>query len=331
LGCSQDALAAAAPVLIGTRAGGLGWWRARASPLRDAPGAALLRETHRKQVVENALKEGLAVRIITALRDTGVEPILVKGWAVARLYPELGLRPSGDVDLIIPPGQEKAAFAAVEGWESAQTPFDLQYQDYPKLRDRTLDDLYRRSVLVPLEGTNVRILSPEDHLALISVHFLRHGAFRALSLCDIALCVEQAGPDFDWDVCLGHDPLVRNWLTCAIGLAHALLGAEIDHVPDACTLPSWLVPAVLKEWQRPFATQHPDVHEPLSRVVRHPRDLPNALRDRWWGPIRASIWANQPFDESSRLPAQIRRFAGRTAAYGARPFARLTRTHGEIQ
>jgi len=29
----------------------------------------------------------------------GVEPILGKGWAIARLYPERGMRPYGDIDL----------------------------------------------------------------------------------------------------------------------------------------------------------------------------------------------------------------------------------------
>lgn len=330
--CDEDTFQAAVPLLAGTGAGGLGWWRARLSSLRDTPGAERLREIHRKQVVENALKEGLAVRIITALRNAGVEPILVKGWAISRLYPEPGLRPTGDVDLLIPPEQVDTAYEAVEEWESGRMTFDLQYQDYRKLRDRTLEDLYRRSTLVPLEGATVRVLGPEDHLALVCLHFLRHGAYRPLWLCDVALLVERAGPDFDWDVCLGTDQVLRSWLTGVIGLAHALLGADVEHVPDRCVerLPSWLAPSVLKEWRRPFATQHPDLHEPLRRVLRHPRDLPAAIRERWWGPIRTSIWADIPFNESSRLPAQVKYFAGRVGAYSARPFLRSTARGGEI-
>lgn len=319
LDCDVDVFEAGVPLLVRTGAGGLGWWRARVSSMHGSPGAERLHEIQRKQVVQNALQEGLTARVFVRLKSAGIEPILVKGWAISRLYPELGLRPSGDIDLIVPPEREKAVFTAVEGWESGERTFDLQDRDYPKLRDRTLDDLYRRSQLLPLEGTTVRVLSPEDHLALICVHFLRHGGFRPLWLCDIALCVEGAGPEFDWDICLGGDPLVRNWLTCAIGLAHKLLGARVDHVPDEAVhhLPAWLVPALMKQWRRPFPHQQPEMSEPLLNAVRRPTHLPMALRNRWPSPIHATVWADRPFDTYPRLPLQLRNVAWRTAAYAS--------------
>ena len=40
---------------------------------------------------------------------TGLQPILIKGWAAARLYPETGLRPYGDIDVCVRPDQLAAA------------------------------------------------------------------------------------------------------------------------------------------------------------------------------------------------------------------------------
>jgi hypothetical protein len=40
-------------------------------------------------------------RVVTRLREGGVEPVLVKGPSIARLYPERGLRPFEDLDFCV--------------------------------------------------------------------------------------------------------------------------------------------------------------------------------------------------------------------------------------
>jgi hypothetical protein len=232
----------------------------------------------------------------------------------------LGLRPYGDIDLLLRPEDDRPAFDSVAGWERAHYTFDIQYQDYPKLADRTLDDLFRRSQLVPLQDTEIRVLSHEDHLALTCLHFLRHGGFRPLWLCDIAMYVESLPAGFDWQLCLGSDPVVAGWLESAIALAHVILGARIDGTPAMARvprLPSWLVPALLKAWRRPFPYQHPETHEPIRAVLRHPSRLAEAVRARWWDPIRASIWAGAPLDSSPRLPLQVQNAVWQLRNYGA--------------
>ncbi len=47
-----------------------------------------------------------------------------------------------------------------------------------------------RSQLVNLDGVDVRVPGLEDHLGILCLHLLHHGAFRPLWLCDIAAALE---------------------------------------------------------------------------------------------------------------------------------------------
>lgn len=47
--------------------------------------------------------------MLRRLGAAGVEPLLIKGWAIARLYPGAGLRPYTNLDLIVRPSELGAA------------------------------------------------------------------------------------------------------------------------------------------------------------------------------------------------------------------------------
>src|SRR5262249_11103226 len=120
------------------------------------------------------------------------------------------------------------------------------------LNDHPLEALYERSQLVALGEVNVHVLGPEDHLRLLCLHMLGHGAHRPLWLCDVAIVLESRPPDFDWELCLSGDRRRSDWVACALGLAHHLLGAEIAGTPveeRARRLPRWLIPTVLRQWE----------------------------------------------------------------------------------
>jgi Uncharacterised nucleotidyltransferase len=160
---------------------------------------------------------------------------------------------------------------------------------------------------VSIGDTDVRILGPEDQLHYICLHFLRHGAWRPLWLCDIAAAVEARPENFDWHLCLGDDPLVADWVACAIGLAHQLLEARVDDTPvarRARNLPRWLVPAVLREWEAPYFERHVPTGT-LMEALRHPASLPRALRVRWRNPVEATIRTRAPMNDLPRLPFQV--------------------------
>lgn len=307
-------LATLAPLLLGTGGAGLLWWRFRSTELAACPFALELKQAYRFQTLQALLHENQIARAVTLLRSAGIEPLLAKGWVLARLYPEAGLRPSGDIDLWVLPEQHAAAEGVLRSPAAQGCPVDL-HQRCVELRDRSLADLFQRSRLVRLGKVEVRILGPEDHLRLLCVHMLAHGAWRPLWLCDIAVAVEARPEDFDWDCCLAGSRQRAEYVLCAMGLAHRLLGARLDGTAGAsgaARLPGWLVSTVLREWGAGYSHRRP-----LMTYLRHPAGLLQALRRCWPNPILATVEVGGPFNELPRLPFQFAQCLSRTAQIAA--------------
>ena len=149
---------------------------------------------------------------------------------------------------------------------------------------------------------------------------LRHGAWRPLWLCDVAVALETRPGDFDWDLCLGRNRQRADWIACCIGLAHQLLGANVDDTPithRAKHLPGWLVSNVLKQWETPFSTAQPPMTHaaPMVNYLRHPRGLLGDLLRRWPNPIEATVYVGGAFNELPRFPFQIGECIARTAKF----------------
>ena len=264
--------------------------------------------------LQNARQERRIVKAITLLRSAGVEPLLVKGWAVARLYPEHGLRPYGDIDLCVRPEQYAVALAALGAPEAETAMVDL-HNGLPWLHRPSLDDVYERSQLVPLSDVDVRILGPEDHLRYICIHMLQHGAHRALWLCDIAVVLESLTEDFDWEYLLRGERRPAGWVASTVCLAHELLGARLDGIPVAERtrhLPRWLLPSVLNQWSK--EEHYMDIGS-IAYSFRHPAKLLRELRLRWPNPIQATVRVGGPFNELPRLPFQLWECVLRTARF----------------
>jgi hypothetical protein len=322
---SPDELTEVAPLLLASGAGALGWWRVRLSALGSTEAAQALHDTYRLYTLKAALYRREIPDTITLIRSAGIEPIMVKGWAIARQYPELGLRPYGDIDLCCRPDQYSAAAAVLTRARGLTFYADL-HRGFARLDELSWEEVYARSQVVKIGGLEVRIPGPEDHLRLLCVHFLRHGAWRPLWLCDIAVALETRPPDFDWTRCLGPSRRVADWVACAIGLAHQLLGARVDDTPvapRAPRLPRWFVPQVLTHWSAPDPSLYPpqSYMGPLLTYIRR-RQLKSALqalRRRWADPIAATITVKGPLNDWPRLPFQI-------GDYGWQVLMRLTKS-----
>ena len=312
---SSAALIEVTPLLLSTGAASLAWRRVRTSELRTSPAAHELRQAYRHYTLQARLKERQIVQAITRLRSAGVEPLLVKGWAVARLYPERGLRPYGDIDLCVRPDQYKVAAAALAAPAAETVMVDL-HEGLRQLHRPSLDDVYRRSQLVPLGGVDVRILGPEDHLRYMCIHMLQHGAYRALWLCDIAVVLESLPEDFDWEYLRRGGRRRADWVASTVSLAQELLGARPDGVPTEVRtkrLPRWLIPSVLSQWS---IEEHYILDSPsMAYAFRHPTQLPRAVRLRWPNPIQATVRVGGPFNELPRLPFQLWECVLRTAYF----------------
>lgn len=307
------------PLLFGSGGGSSAWHRIRNSEVASSPLGFQFQQAYRKHTLEAARHERDIKAIFTLLRSNDIEPILIKGWSVARLYPEKGMRPYDDTDLVVRRDQYDTARSIVR--EQKLTEFDVDL--HRELEEYGLDnanDFFDNSRLVRLDDIDVRVPSLEDSLRIACIHFLRHGAFRPLWLCDVGLIVESRPADFDWDRCLGSNKRVADWIASAIGLAHQLLGARVDDTPvkrRAENLPSWLVPSVLKQWEKPFAKDHGVARHraPMASYLKNPRGMLGDLLTRWPNAIEATVYMRGSFNELLRFPYQIGECIGRAARF----------------
>ncbi len=306
-----------ASLLLASGSAALGWYRIRHSDLRTSDVAVQLQQAYRLHTLQSAIHERSLTQLVLFLRSAGLDPLLGKGWAIARLYPEPGLRPYGDFDLYVRPEEYEATSAALRRPGAPPCAVDL-HRGAAELDDRGFDDLYARSRLAGLGDAEVRIFGPEDHLRLLCLHMFRHGAWRPLWLVDVAVALESRPADFDWDYFLSGDQRRSDWTACAIGLAHQLLGAEVSGTPiveRARNLPRWLVPAVLGQWGRgqvPHGTRRP-----MSSYLRDPAGVLDALRVRWPNAIEATVGVHGAFNDLPRLPFQLGECLRRTGGFVA--------------
>lgn len=300
LSFGADALALAAPLMLASGGASLGWWRIRDSDLASSDAGSQLREAYRLHTLQAALHIRTIEQAVACLRDRGIVPILVKGWAVARLYPEMGLRPFGDVDLCVPPGQFLHAKAAL-GPEFVGR-VDL-HDGFDKFERRPWARIADRSTTARIGNVEVRLLGFEDQLRLLCFHLLRHSARRPLWLCDVAVAVELRPADFDWDRCLSGSRRESDWIRCTVGLAHRLLGARVDDTPAserARHLPGWLVTTVLGRWGRRHGYL-PNIGLFLTRPSLVVGEIARRVAD----PLQATIELRGPLNGVPRLPFQI--------------------------
>jgi len=296
-----------APLLYDSGAAALGWWRIRNSALRHTASGRLLHEAYRLQALQSVLHEEKILKVLRLLREARIEAILVKGWAAAQLYPDSALRPYGDIDLLVRPSQFKPAQQLLQ--HATDCWVDL-HSNLMEIGDRPLEELFGRAEVLTLRNEEVRSLSREDHLALLAIHLLRHGAWRPLWLCDIGAQIESLPDNFDWSLCLGGNKHRAGWITCAVGLAHGLLGVSLEGLPiasAASNIPGWLPASVLRQWDSPFArNQAPMKHSAkMADYLANPTGILTALRERWPNPILATVSVNGQFNRLPRLPYQL--------------------------
>jgi len=319
---SESELNEVTPLLYGSGAASLGWRRLSKTELKESPSGELLHQAYRLLSLQSEIHEQHIEKVFRLLREASVDAVLAKGWAAAGLYPERSLRPYGDIDICIRPEHYKLAEEILSGPEVNDCQIDL-HKHFSEIDERSIDEMFNRSQQVTLGAEQIRILGPEDHLALLSIHLLKHGAWRPLWLCDIGAAIESLPPAFDWDICLGRNATRARWIVCSIGLANRLLQANTDPLPvaaEAREIPTWLVENVLKHWANPFAMYQPPMSHPVPMATqwRNPRGLLTGLRERWPDPILATISVNGRFNSFPRLPYQMANCVSRVIRIFAR-------------
>lgn len=272
------------------------------------------------------LRHKVAERELAAIwrvfREAGLHPILIKGWAAARYYPEPWTRSLGDFDLAFAADEYAAAETVRADNQLGRT--DL-HRELRHLDSERWERLFGRSVEVECEGEMIRVLCPEDHLRVLCVHWLNDGGAYRDRLRDIGFLLTRHRGAFDWDLCMA--PLTatrRRWIEVAVALADRYLDdADLSFVPFAATfgtVPDWVIRALEREW----ASGRRLV--PLHFVLNNPRELLLQLGKRLPpNPIQSTIELEADINERPRAAIQAANLLRRIAPSYKRVWPALKR------
>lgn len=256
------------------------WPAAVSLALRHGMGAAAFRRIDREKerwpvpaehldVLRNAFVAAVfasrklqadAEAALTALADAGVEVLALKGLHLGSVYYEdAALRPMGDVDLLVRPGQSRTAWDALCALGYASRERGAAYWEsrsahhLPRLcragfvsieLHRTIarpgdafridmDLLWRRSGRIHVGRNACSALSPEDLLLHLCLHAAHHRYRIPLrNVHDIALVARRHEGEMDWGRLASTATAFGTCrpVFCGLLLARELFGAKI---PDA--------------------------------------------------------------------------------------------------
>jgi hypothetical protein len=300
--------------ILDTGGGALAWWRLRGSALETADGADRLRQAFRLHSIQAARHEKNLEHVLVHFNAAGLSPILFKGWALARLYAQPGLRPYGDVDLLVDAPDEARARSVIAGLpRELQEIVDLDMRVLHRfLPDRTFGELAPRATTETIGAAHFRLLAPEDHLRLVCLHQLDHGGWRPLWLCDVAAFVEALPDAFSWDLCLAGNARLSDAVVSLVALAEELLGARVPPETPRVTAPGWFREAMLRGWAGGFQAP-PDSLSNLGELG-FGRAMA-ALRARWPDPITSTLHLRAPLRGIPRPLLQVAECARRAILF----------------
>ena len=257
---------------------------------------------YRWQLLQMRVYEKRISEAVVFFRANNIEPILIKGWAANRNYPERHLRRFVDIDLLIAPRQFDRAVACLENYTDNYL-IDL-HCGARHLDSLSYQNLFENSRLIKCLETDVRVLRPEDHLRVLCVHWLTDGGENKERLWDIYYAVANRPKDFDWERCLDEVSEKRKkWITCAIGLTHRYLRLDVKNTPFAdkiIDIPAWMIKTVEREWESdekliPLRHCWHDKSKLFKQIKK--RIPPNS--------IQATVDMEGKFDETPRIIYQI--------------------------
>ncbi len=311
-------LSAWAERLIEGGVGAIAWWRIRDSEFASTPEIARLQTAFRHHALTAARQERDLPHLLAHFNHAGIEPILFKGWTLARLYPHRALRPFGDFDLLVRVAEAERAREVLRSLGSdlqSRADVDTAETLARYLPDRTEAQLFDRAQPELFARTRFHVLSWEDHFRLVTIHQLHHGAWRPLWLCDVAVLLESLPAEFSWPRCLEGDAHLSEGVLATVALAEELLGARLPPGTPLVPVPRWLRRAVLQGWVHGYESMPASLYElrqlGLGGALR-------ALRARWPDPVSATVHLRAPFRAVPRVVVQMAECLRRAADFTRR-------------
>lgn len=202
--------------------------------------------------------------VVAALHNAGIEPLLLKGYALADLvYPDPLARPSADLDVLVRPDQVAPAWqaladmgctlpdAAVVDVQLANaydlpvilpamagraTLLELHWHLAPRSLFALDLDLWRaRAERFQVAGQPALRFSPEDMLLHLALHMRKHRYVGLRWLCDVAELLRRLGAahasrPLDWQYIIGGARAagLTVLLYTSLALARRLLAAPVE-------------------------------------------------------------------------------------------------------
>jgi hypothetical protein len=213
-----------------------------------------LRERYRAQTLFTLLLTAEMFRLFDRFTASGVEVLVTKGPVLsARCYGDPGLRQYGDLDLIV---RDKDILRSTElmmslGYEPRVPLTAIQAKKIPgeyvfrqssaKLlvefhteltfryhpRPLPVEKLFKRQVRVKIDAHDVRALSPEDELILISIHGAKHFWEQLSYIADVGAFVSNQRLDWARVRSSAEEVGGERMLNVGLRLAADVLGAPL--------------------------------------------------------------------------------------------------------
>ncbi len=256
-------------------------------------------DAYRWNLLQKKAQEIRIGQAFSLFRSHGIEPVLIKGWAIGRLYPPTKPRISVDIDIAVSAADYGAAERIAKSSDDLNLALDL-HRELRHLDTLKWQDLFDNSQMIDVDGVQVRVLCPEDHLRVLCVHWLTDGGEFKERLWDIVYLIENRTPDFDWDRCLNVvSQTRRRWILCTIGLAHRYLDLDLTGTPianEVLDLPAWLANEIEREWASDIRLI------PVEMWHWNAKLLFQQVRKRFPpGPIIATVQMEGSFDSKTRI------------------------------
>ena len=317
--------------------GGVAWNNLKHQQ-KDAKSGAQedLKSIYRFLAIQEGRDQEQILKIGKRLVSQGITPLTFKGRVLAGYYSPTHVRPTGDLDIIVPEGHFNAAvdclmsesvsqelepngedrvFSVKFGGDERPLRVDL-HNNLSRFGFASTEEVFLHSMHVDLPDPPVfRMPSLEHHIRIVTIHFLRHGGWRPLWLCDIGALMEEIDSDFKWELCLGEDLVYAEWVVLGMKLAEQMLGAQPLHYPDGyrdMVVPDWVADTVDKEWNRPDLRRF---RRPKFSTVSGFRSQLEEIVLRWPNPLMAMTSRRQSLLAGSVFLSQSEYFWKRCKGY----------------
>jgi hypothetical protein len=215
--------------------------------------------------------------VVDLLGAAAISPIALKGPVMAQsLYGDVGIRPSGDLDLLVrqedlrearrlllgagfepdPPlcdNGAEAYFEAGFAYSFHDEERGVEVEIHPSLAHRAfafvpeMSGVWNRAEKVDIAGRSVLRLSPEDRILFLCVHGAKHEWDQLIWVCDVAEAL-RVSPDIDWRT-------VEQRAAKSGSLRMLQLGLHLAHVFTGVALPAATAVLAAHPSVRPLALQ----------------------------------------------------------------------------